>query len=1739
MLQQMDCFIRGMIMDPDQPLKALIAGLPLKEQVLSLANPYPSVTPQPSARTLSTIFEESVINHSSALALEMASDILDGVATTETLTYSELNSAANRLARELVLRGTLPDELVAVCMEKSINCYVSILATVKAGAGYLPLTPETPVERVRQILSKAETKIFLATRNVIERIGPMEGLDMVDADSVDLSVHSSENLGIEVSSKTLAYAVFTSGSTGAPKGVLVEHEQAVGNLDVLAEIYPTAVGKRMLQFCNIAFDVSVFEIFFAWHRGMVLCSATKDVLLRDMEAAVNALQVTHLSMTPTVAALLKPDNVPNVEFLVTSGEAVTKKVFHDWAGRGLYQGYGPSETTNICTVNPRVQRTHGISSIGPPFANTSAFVVAADHEEILLLPRGAVGELVFGGEQVCRGYLKMEELTTTKFVTHPEFGRVYRSGDMGRLLPGDEIVFVARKDDQVKIRGNRIELGEINSVLLRDREMIRDAVTLAIGKERGARLVAFVVPNERKKAEFEVVAGGDVKDTITTLFQRLEAFVPAYMVPIAIVSVSTIPMTVQGKTDKRLLEQTFLELDGALLDEFSAGGGGATGDWTEAERAVAEIVAQVSHADINTVGRNTSIFTLGLDSISAITLSRKLQSAKFGRLDVTQIMKNHTVSALANLLGHEQGKHQSLSDEHSGAVALKKFSTSVREEVLGQLPYSADQIVKILPCTPLQEATLSTQKDADPRDHYNHTILSLYVEPRRLEKAWNIVAKAHEILRTCFALTSHHKHAFAQIVVRGHSVPWLERTYSSEDEISDAIEAHLSVVGEPQDFTRPPYMFGVFISPAKSTLVMSFHHSLYDGFAMELLLDDVQRAYAGTELPLRTPFDSYLEYMETVDLSHADKFWKEQLSGLLPSSFPDLTGATNSVRKQLDGMASRRISCSRDLSTISDTCRSLSVSLLSLGQSTWARLLAAYTGDSDICFGNVVSGRTIPVDGVESIVAPCFNTVPVRVRVSESATTREVMMELQDRNADVMTFQLTPLRRIMNALATEGGRLFDTLFIMQRGRESIREMWQVEDEKGKMDFSVVVELAPSPNRNKLEITMHFRRYVSNPLFDETAVLTFRSDTILDEHISVLLRQFDHTLVSTLDNAEGQALDFSFLPADLVSQANPRPSPLKSAGDGLLHSEFERNAKEQPGRIALQYLADDGSLTSLTFGQLNDRANFVANHIISLGVSREEAIPLCIPKSPLFYICVLAVLKAGCSFTPIDLSLPLKRREFMVTELQARIVVGVANDLVGVQAVDVEQLLSSYDTFTSTANPVIPDLTPRSLAYRIYTSGSTGLPKAVSIEHRNAVQTLLASKVLIRWEPSSRLLQFAATTFDMCYYDIFMAWSYGFTLCSAAAKYLLGELGATVRQLQITMLDLTPTVACTLSARDIPGVEFLYCIGEAMPQKLADTWEGQCVNSYGPTEAAMCCTITPVARDIKASNIGRPFETTTFVVLHPNGTGMAPLFGSGELCVGGSQVAREYHNNPTLTSTRFIDFHGAVLYRTGDIVRQLADGTFEFIGRADDQIKIRGLRVELEEINAVLSRHENVKDVATLVLRHGVEGKEQLVAFLAVNGRQQHSCAPPVVQTAYEGLVMGVRIYAKTMLPRYMIPTVILVVDHIPLSAAGKTNKRALEELFRGKDVTAFSHSHKRGNETWSEKDLKIREVFAQISRVPEEHISRATTIYEIGLDSISTAQVARRLGRVGLKVGVLDILEVWFLKSLQEGFVLT
>jgi len=675
----------------------------------------------------------------------------------------------------------------------------------------------------------------------------------------------------------------------------------------------------------------------------------------------------------------------------------------------------------------------------------------------------------------------MPELTSRKFISHPKYGKVYRSGDIGRMLPDGSLEFVGRQDGQVKIRGQRIELGEIASVLLRSKKVIDTAAILDRGEPQDAyQLVAFIVPQGLDSLGFSVIRGDEgVKKLLAELFQSLKSFLPPYMVPSAIIPLTALPMTTQGKIDTKLLQCTYFSLDSDVAEDYVLESSSRVDgqEWTILEREVADVIAQVARVSPGEVGRATSIFRLGLDSISVIQLSSRLAKTGYIRLDVSQIMRNPTAGSIANLLQASMPDPEPRKPVPSSGI--DEFVADVRGSVLSQLSLSVDEVKMVLPCTPLQEAMLSQSKDADLNLYYNHTTLSLSADPTRLRDAWELMLKVHDIMRTCFCVTSHPRHAFAQVVLNDYQLPWSSFELEPGVDMSEVINQRITSISESLRTSKPPYAFSLLQTSQKAILIMHFHHSLYDGFAMDMLLDDVRRAYHGLGLPSRGTFKPFLEYMEDLDLAEADEFWKTALEGLESSLFPDLTGLTAASGSggSLAGMGLAKIPCSESLISVERGCRGLQTSFLALGQTAWARLLSVYTGEIDVCFGNVVSGRTIPVEGVENIIAPCFNTVPIRVQISPDSTNRDIMNKLQLLNAELLPFQLTPLRRIMTALCTQGQRLFDTLFILQHTNRlsDLGELWSEVGDRGDMDFSIVVELVPSQKTDTLEIVLHFRR----------------------------------------------------------------------------------------------------------------------------------------------------------------------------------------------------------------------------------------------------------------------------------------------------------------------------------------------------------------------------------------------------------------------------------------------------------------------------------------------------------------------------------------------------------------------------------------------------------------------------------------------------------------------------------------
>ncbi|KAH6880508.1 hypothetical protein B0T10DRAFT_145339 [Thelonectria olida] len=1013
---------------------------------------------------------------------------LSGERQTTSLSFRTLNSAANPIAWQLIEQGARSGSVVAIVMDKSPTLYASILAVVKAGCAYLPLLPSTPTARIEEILKQADVRHCLVDNSSQKSVPYVPDTSVVNVDSAPITEKTSVNPEMPVDGSRLAYVIYTSGTTGVPKGVAVTEENIMSNLSVLRSMYPASKKPqgRLLQTCSQAFDVSVFEIFFTWHTGMCLCSGINDTLFEDLEDSIRQLDVTHLSMTPTVASLVDLRNLPDVEFLVTAGEAMTQPVLDKWQ-QALWQGYGPSELTNICTVK-KMAAGDNVEHLGHALANTSSFVLFPDSLDIA--PVGWAGELCFGGLQVAHGYLNMPGLTAEKFVEHPQHGRLYRTGDLGRMLPDGSLIFLSRMDDQFKLRGQRIEASEINSVAT-SMESVSSAVTLLARREASAaeHIVLFYVA-QKGQTEFREI---DVDiETHRALAALLQSRLPAYMIPSYLIPVSTIPLNPSGKVDAHRLRACFENLGPQYLESFlgSLQESADEADWTTMETTLAEAVANVMKSSRRDVGRWTPLAMLGVDSISSIQLSRELGILLKRRVAVSEILRHPTISQLARYLSNDV-------KNHIGAAPVEFFPSSFVESVRDAFSRQGQVVEAVLPCMPLQEAMLSRGQ----RSYYNKVLLRLHIMPEKIKSYWKTMAERHEILRTCFVTTSDSQRAIAQVVLREYEIPWIDMDVS-EPSFDGAVQEHLKSLPDPIDSRRPPISLARLRYRGSVFLSFICHHALYDAVAMERLLKEVEALAGGVQLPTPVPYQTFLR--EAMDLpKDVAEFWREHFRGYRASSlFPAMTS-------EMD-QSIHTTSLDLPLTELQTRIRSLGTSLLSVCQASWASVLSMAHGKPDVCFGNVVSGRTLALEGLDRLIAPCFNTIPVRANFSTNWSNIELVKQMHKINTELLAYQFTPLRLIQRTVNRTGRHLFDTLLLVQKPLQDIdRKVWTLEGDSGDMDIPLVCEIVPCPSLNSLVINIC--RDMSIVTGDVAAALAdafklFLKSAITSPHATVMGRE---------------------------------------------------------------------------------------------------------------------------------------------------------------------------------------------------------------------------------------------------------------------------------------------------------------------------------------------------------------------------------------------------------------------------------------------------------------------------------------------------------------------------------------------------------------------------------------------------------------------------------------------------------
>ncbi|PKS11300.1 hypothetical protein jhhlp_003062 [Lomentospora prolificans] len=1095
-LRILDEVVQNLLRSSTMPLSSIRDSF--SADLLAVHNP--QVQRYAGSQDLAGVVESAAAKTPEKTAVIFARSLSHDQDDREILSFRQLNSLANRIAfwiREIDPEGC--NSIVAIIMEKSALFYASLLGILKTGRAYLPVLPSTPFKRISAILEQSRATICVTDNTSHATLKSLQGVKGANVQQAELDKFPDSNPERPIDGSRPAYVIYTSGTTGTPKGVVLTTLNIVSHLDILEKIYPVHItDPRFLQSCSQAFDVSVFEIFFTWKTSMCLCSASNDVLFEDLERAIRVLEVTHLSMTPTVASLVRRSAVPNVQFLVTAGEPMTQAVFREWKG-ALYQGYGPSETTNICTVKKMADGDH-IEHLGFAFDNTSTFVFYPN--SLQAAPIGTVGELCFGGDQVAQGYLNEPALTAAKFITHPSFGRLYRSGDLGRMLPDGSLLILGRLDDQIKLRGQRIDVGEISS-LLSQTGLVSSSAVLPMSHTPGApkKLVAFYVNASGAGTSFSVLEPSkEDTERQNVLFSTLEAALPGYMVPSYLIPISVIPMTPSGKIHKAELLAAFQGLQLQLLEAMSPAlrnTGDESSTLSSDEACVMKAVSTALKIDHSLVTRWTPLASFGLDSITAISVARALSSALQKRVPISVVLKNPCIAQLTrSLLSGERTQN----DPDGPREAVWAPNEEMTHSIVTKFERENLEIESIFPCTALQEAMLSSPLEGV---YYNSIVLRLKIPPYKMEEYWKVMCARHEILRTCFVSTEDPDHAFVQVVLKRPQLRWKTST-RLQSTSGECFERLREMVGSPVDTTAPPFALEVIFQDNFPYLCFFCHHAMYDGVAMTTLLREVEDLVHGIDLP--PPISSEPFLREALALpSGTDAFWSDHFQGFQPTSFSS-PGAKNGPA----GTRSHDMRLDLSLSALENRSHTLSLSLLSVFQAVWANTLSIVTGVEDVCFGSVMNGRSVPIDDADRLVAPCFNTIPLRVDLSVHNHASSLFRHLQRANPEVMKYQFTPLRRIQKLLSQPHG-LFNTLLLLQPPRQCLdMNVWELVLDSGGMDVPLVCEIIPDSATDCVDITLYY-----DGSHYTTPFITALGDAL--NHLTCFLTQFPSSALRQLQD----------------------------------------------------------------------------------------------------------------------------------------------------------------------------------------------------------------------------------------------------------------------------------------------------------------------------------------------------------------------------------------------------------------------------------------------------------------------------------------------------------------------------------------------------------------------------------------------------------------------------------------------
>ncbi|UUM20748.1 non-ribosomal peptide synthetase [Mycoavidus sp. SF9855] len=1678
--------------DHQKPVKQLNL-LPKAEKELLLKTWNATKVPYPDKICIHQLFEKRVKRMPDAIAL---------VYEDQELSYAELNVRANRLAHRLIELGVGPDKRVAICVKRSPAMVVGLLAILKAGGAYVPLDPAYPSERLAQILADAVPTILLADMAGRTALGKAISSSIMVLDPNELPESAIINPKVsKLRSDHLAYIIYTSGSTGMPKGVMMEHRAIVNLVESPVACFGAHSSSRILQVASLNFDVSIWEILIALNCGASLY-LPPDIVRYDRNELWSYLArhaITHAILPP--ALLQNGENLPNLGISLTfvlTGEASCATLLQNLTHHGVvFNAYGPTETHAVTVWPTELHRlSSGTVSIGRPIANTRLYLLDAHGQPV---PLGAFGELYIGGAGVARGYLNRSELTTERFLPDPfseqESARMYKTGDLARYLPDGNLEFLGRNDHQIKIRGFRVEPGEIEARLI-EHPRVREAAVLALGEGNNKRLVAYVV------AEAD-------EQLASTLHTHLAAKLPDFMIPAAFVRLDALPLTSNRKLDRRALPVPSDEAFARQTYEAPQG---------EIEKLLAAIWAEL--LNVKQISRYDSFFALGGHSLLAIQMIERLHHHGL-TVSIRALFDVPNLSILAQSIG----QHRTVAAPPNlitvdtttltpAMLPLIDLSQADIDRIVEQMPGGVANIQDIYALSPLQDGILFHHLLATKGDPYlliaqmsfaNRALLDRYLD------ALQQVVNRYDILRTAFIWEGLSMPA--QVVWR--RAPLLIEELSLDSATGPISEQLLHRFNPRQhriDLIQAPLLRLAIAQDdnGRWLLVKLIHHLIGDHVTVELMDSEVQafmKGQSNTLLPPQ-PFRNLVAQARLgVSQEAYERFFREMLAEVDEPTLP--FGLAEVHRDGAQVTESHRM-LPQDLNDrLRAQARRLGVSLASLCHLAWAQVLARTSGQQRVVFGTVLLGRMQGGEGVDRAMGLFINTLPLCVNLNDMGV-EDSVRNTHTQLASLLEYEHASLALVQRCSNVPAGTPLFSALLNYRHNTALLNDGLTEP---GIEFLGAQERTNYPFTLSVEDdghTLGLTAQVVEP-YDPVRICGYMQQT-LQSLVEALERTPDMPIyqLEVLPRTERELLLNTW-------NATKQDYPTHQC----VHQLFEAQVERAPEAVALVY--ED---QVFSYAELNVRANRLAHRLIELGVGPDKRVAICVERSPAMMVGLLAILKAGGVYVPLDPAYSSERLSYILTDAAptmlladaaGRTALGEAT-LSSITALDPNELPALAIT-----NPHIPGLSSNRLAYVIYTSGSTGTPKGVMVEHRSIVNLARAQQVYFEIGPSSRVLQFISFSFDASTGEIFTA------LGSGASLYLPLD---GVRRDRNGLWDYFAKHAITHAAfppallqgnEDFPNLKtpLTLILGGEKPSAAllrALSSQGVIFNAYGPTEATVCTTAWRCPSDLNKEvvvPIGRPLANTQLYVLDANGL-LAPMGAVGELYIGGAGVARGYLNRPELTTERFLpdpfrEDEDARMYKTGDLVRYLPDGNLEFLGRNDHQIKIRGFRIEPSEIEACLIEHPQVREAVVLALGEGSD--KRLIAY--------------VVAEADEQLASTLRANLATRLPEYMLPSAFVRLDALPLTPNGKLDRRALPAP-SDEAVARQAYEAPQGK-----IETTLANIWAELLKV--ERISRYDSFFALGGHSLLAVQMIERLRGLGLTVSVRVLFDKPTLKALAQS----